>query len=44
MWLVRIDYIFHSPHWITLDARLAKFDGVSDHRGVVAVLALVPGN
>jgi endonuclease/exonuclease/phosphatase (EEP) superfamily protein YafD len=44
MWLVRIDYIFHSPHWKTLDARLAKFDGVSDHRGVVAVLALEPGN
>ncbi len=40
MWLARIDYIFHSPDWNTLDARLAKFDGVSDHRGVVAVMSL----
>lgn len=37
-WLVRIDYVFHSSHWTTVEARLAKVDGVSDHRGVVAVL------
>ncbi len=39
-WMLRIDYIFHSSHWITVDARQAAFDGVSDHRGVVAELAL----
>lgn len=37
-WMARIDYVFHSAHWVTLEARLAQFDGVSDHRGVVAVL------
>lgn len=37
-WLARIDYIFHSNHLCTLSARTARFDGVSDHRGVVAVL------
>lgn len=40
MWLARIDFLFHSAHWEALSARVAKFDGVSDHRGVVAVLAL----
>lgn len=40
MWLARIDYVFHSPEWESLTARMAKFDGVSDHRGVVAILAL----
>ena len=39
-WLVRIDYVFHSADWVTLSARLARFDGVSDHRGVVVVLKL----
>ena len=39
-WLVRIDYVFHSADWVTLSARLARFDGVSDHRGVIAVLKL----
>jgi endonuclease/exonuclease/phosphatase (EEP) superfamily protein YafD len=38
-WLVRIDYIFHSAELITLDARLGQFDGMSDHRPVVATLA-----
>ena len=37
-WLARIDYIFHSAQFTTLHARTAQFDGVSDHRGVVAVL------
>jgi endonuclease/exonuclease/phosphatase (EEP) superfamily protein YafD len=40
-WLARIDYIFHSADWTTVSARLARVDGVSDHRGVVAVLKLV---
>jgi len=38
MWLFRIDYIFHSSDWRALEAHIAPFDGVSDHRGVVAVL------
>lgn len=43
MWLARIDYVFHSPHWETVQARVARFDGVSDHRGVVAELTLDVG-
>ncbi len=37
-WMVRIDYIFHSNHFQARSARTAEFDGVSDHRGVIAVL------
>lgn len=37
-WLARIDYVFHTEDWETISARVARFDGVSDHRGVVAVL------
>lgn len=40
-WLARIDYIFFSPHWDVIDTTLAPFDSVSDHRGVVAELALL---
>jgi vancomycin resistance protein VanJ len=40
MWLVRIDYIFHSYHWQTLSAWIGPWDGVSDHRPVVARLTL----
>jgi endonuclease/exonuclease/phosphatase (EEP) superfamily protein YafD len=40
MWLARIDYVFYSPDWETLKARVARFDGVSDHRGVIAILVL----
>jgi endonuclease/exonuclease/phosphatase (EEP) superfamily protein YafD len=39
-WLARIDYILFSQEWEVLSARMAKLDGVSDHRGVVAVLRL----
>ena len=39
-WLTRIDYIFVSPQWEVVSARMAQFDGVSDHRGVVAELFL----
>ena len=39
-WLVRIDYIFYSDDWQVIDARIAPWEGNSDHRGVVAVLAL----
>ncbi|MFQ5922626.1 MAG: endonuclease/exonuclease/phosphatase family protein [Anaerolineales bacterium] len=46
-WVVRIDYIFHSDHWQTVEARLARSNGVSDHRAVIAELILsesaVPG-
>jgi endonuclease/exonuclease/phosphatase (EEP) superfamily protein YafD len=39
-WLVRIDYVFATRHWDITEARLARFDQVSDHRGVIAVLRL----
>lgn len=39
-WMVRIDYIFVSSQWGVLSARVAPFDGVSDHRGVIAELVL----
>ena len=39
-WLVRIDYIFRSNHFASVEVRLAHFDGVSDHRGVFAELVL----
>ncbi len=37
-WLVRIDYIFHSADWRTIQAHLGEWDGVSDHRPVITVL------
>ncbi len=37
-WMSRIDYVFHSDDWVTISARTARIDGVSDHRGVVSVL------
>jgi len=40
-WLVRIDYVFHSRQWRTIDAHIGPWDGVSDHRPVRATLALV---
>jgi vancomycin resistance protein VanJ len=39
-WLVRIDYVFHSTHFAAVETRLAQFDGVSDHRGVIAKFVL----
>jgi vancomycin resistance protein VanJ len=39
-WLIRIDYVFVSPHWGIASARVAQFDGVSDHRGVITSLVL----
>ncbi len=38
MWLVRIDYIFHSDDFRSLAAHLGPWDGVSDHRPVIAAL------
>ena len=40
-WLLRIDYVFGSPHWEFRSAQMAQFDGVSDHRGVIAELTLM---
>ncbi len=39
-WLIRLDYVWHSPELVALDARLAPRSAASDHRGVVATLAL----
>jgi endonuclease/exonuclease/phosphatase (EEP) superfamily protein YafD len=40
MWVARIDYSFHSHHWQAIRAELGRWDGVSDHRPVIAVLKL----
>ena len=39
-WLIRIDYLWYTSEWQAIETRTAVFDGVSDHRGVVAVLHL----
>jgi vancomycin resistance protein VanJ len=39
--LVRIDYIFHSEHFGSLDSRVLGDSGGSDHRPVVSVLSLM---
>jgi endonuclease/exonuclease/phosphatase family metal-dependent hydrolase len=41
MWLVRIDYVFHSRHFRAVEARTGPWDGISDHRPVVAHLAWI---
>lgn len=38
LWLVRIDFVFHSDDLRTLEARLGPYDGASDHRPVIATL------
>jgi vancomycin resistance protein VanJ len=38
--LLRIDYVWHSPHWEAVSARVGA-PGASDHRPVFAELALV---
>ncbi len=40
-WWARLDYIFYSAAWRATEARIGPWDGVSDHRPVVATLALV---
>lgn len=42
LWVARIDYIFHSRHFQALAAQVGPWDGTSDHRPVVATLALAP--
>lgn len=39
-WLARIDYVLYTPDWQAVSVRTARFDGLSDHRGVVAALKL----
>jgi vancomycin resistance protein VanJ len=39
LWLVRIDYIFHSAELVALDAHIGPSDGTSDHRPVLVTLA-----
>jgi endonuclease/exonuclease/phosphatase (EEP) superfamily protein YafD len=40
---VRIDYVFHSRRWRTVEAYLGPWDGTSDHRLVGATLSLTTG-
>lgn len=40
LWLVRIDFVFHSDELLALDARLGPYDGFSDHRPVIAEFSL----
>lgn len=39
-WLIRIDYVFCSYDWQPIDARIGPWDGYSDHRPVIAEVAL----
>ncbi len=40
--LLRIDYVWHSAQFAALDARAGTDSGTSDHRPVIATLALKP--
>ena len=40
-WLIRIDYVWHSRHFAAVDVMTGLEDGQSDHRALVATLALV---
>src|SRR5262245_14714797 len=39
-WLIRIDYIFHSPQWQAIEAWIGPWDEVSDHRPALARLSI----
>jgi vancomycin resistance protein VanJ len=39
-WLVRIDYVFHSPELAAISAETLPSDGASDHRPILATLSL----
>ena len=39
-WLIRIDYVFCSYDWQPIEARIGPWDGKSDHRPVIAEVAL----
>jgi endonuclease/exonuclease/phosphatase (EEP) superfamily protein YafD len=43
-WVTRIDYVFHSRDLVALSSRIGPWDGYSDHRPVIATLALEIGN
>jgi endonuclease/exonuclease/phosphatase (EEP) superfamily protein YafD len=40
-WLLRLDYVFCSDHWRVERAWIGPWDGVSDHRPVVARMTLL---
>ena len=40
--LTRIDYVFHSRHWVATEARVLAVETGSDHRPVVATLRWIP--
>lgn len=40
MWMVRIDYVFHTDAWETVSAEIGPWDGGSDHRPVLVTLQL----
>jgi vancomycin resistance protein VanJ len=44
VWVTRIDYVFHSRDLIALSSRIGPWDGYSDHRPVIAKLALTIGD
>jgi len=39
-WLIRIDFVWHSPHWQAINAQVGPWDGYSDHRPMIAQLVL----
>jgi endonuclease/exonuclease/phosphatase (EEP) superfamily protein YafD len=39
-YIVRIDYLFFSSHWLARSTWLGPKDGVSDHRSLIANLSL----
>jgi endonuclease/exonuclease/phosphatase (EEP) superfamily protein YafD len=39
-WLVRIDYVFHSPELAAVSAETLPPDGASDHVPILATLSL----
>ena len=41
LWLIRIDYVFHSAQLRAIDAQIGPEDGFSDHRPVIARLVLL---
>jgi len=39
-WLIRIDFVWYSPHWRAIDAQVGLWDGHFDHRPMIAQLVL----
>jgi vancomycin resistance protein VanJ len=40
LWLLRLDYVFCSDDWEVLNVQLGSWDGISDHRPLMAELSL----